>query len=604
MKTIRLTRDSLQGLLQTIYRNNMEYIRLQLQVNKQGEFRFQQVTYEQGQPNIIYTVPMVRILNQLGIPNTYGKIEETYQSLTGEHKKRVEDAIYYLVNQKCDVINLIGFVGDDELTGYVAEILQRIKESQLPVVKELSFDEIGVVDMGIVESFQAEYQPYINNAVDVTKHGFKQKRDMDYYTYALKLTSSQTMDSRDRTFLERYQYIAELLKGLKKARTKQVEVFYHWVKELKLVHKLTVEQINKVLKSLLNILTQTRGYVDLVPYYGRKLKEFAEQYEEGHLLQSIQPITVKGRPYILVEGDVASVKYRVNSGNYYYDESFARKRGVKELEDGKYVMTFNAFRDFYGESEVYDALKFTDYLAGDWDCLYETQGEYFFNITPKFIKSVQDGETEFTLYQYNKNKESNNSLGMKIPYFTHTFLGYNSNYRLGEDDDDHYDLLKEIRDKVSSGCGFTREFNYFKQGYHIRNGSLDEELGDITSKHEHTANRLAMVYNNNKGQLLAAFNQRFGTQYESLSDIKESDFKGQLGLDSGFVFLEFEDDSLNEEARAIRNRKGTNEFDITSKVNIEPMVQSLTLKRVVYDKLVYLFNLDASYKIKVRYELD
>src|SRR5699024_8549387 len=162
----------------------------------------------------IYTVPMVRILNQLGIPNTYGKVEETYQSLTGEQKKRVEDAIYYLVNQKCDVINLIGFVGVDELTGYVAEILQRIKESQLPVVKELSFDEIGVVDMGIVESFQAEYQPYINNAVDVTKHGFKQKRDMDYYTYALKLTSSQTMDSRDRTFLERYQYIAELLKGL------------------------------------------------------------------------------------------------------------------------------------------------------------------------------------------------------------------------------------------------------------------------------------------------------------------------------------------------------------------------------------------------------
>lgn len=604
MKKIRLTRESLQGILQTIYQNNVEYLRLQLQVNKQGEFRFKQVSYEKGQPNIIYTVPMVRVINQLGIPNYYNKIEERYQTLTGEHKKRIEDAIYYLVNQKCDVINLIGFVGDDELTGYVAEILQRIKESQLPVVKELSFDEIGVVDMGIVESFQAEHQPYINNAVDVTKHGFKQKRDMDYYSYAIKLTLSQTMDSRDRTFLERYQYIDELLKGLKKARTKQAEVLYLWVKELKLIHKLTVEQINKVLKSLLIILTQTRTYLELVPYYGQKLKEFAEQYDEGHLLHSIKPITVKGRPYILVEGDVASVKYRVNSGNYYYAESFARKRGVKELEDGKYVMTFNAFRDFYGESEVYDALKFTDYLAGDWDCLYETQGEYFFNITPKFIKYVQDGETEFTLYQYNKNKESNNSLGMKIPYFTHTFLGYNSNYRLSEEDDDHYDLLKEIRDKVSSGSGFAREFNYFKQGYHIRNGSLDEELEDITAKHEHTANRLAMVYNNNKGQLLAAFNKRFGTQYESLAEVDEADFKGQLGLDSGFVFLEFEDDSLNEEARAIRNRLGTNEFGITSKVVIEPRVQSLTLQRVVYDKLVYLFNLDATYKIRVRYELD
>ena len=50
MKKIRLMREPLQGLLQTIYQNNMEYIRLQLQVNKQGEFRFQQVTYEQGQP--------------------------------------------------------------------------------------------------------------------------------------------------------------------------------------------------------------------------------------------------------------------------------------------------------------------------------------------------------------------------------------------------------------------------------------------------------------------------------------------------------------------------------------------------------------------------
>lgn len=604
MKKIRLTRESLQGLLQTIYQNNMEYIRLQLQVNKQGDFRFQQVNYEQGQPNIIYTVPMVRILNQLGIPNTYGKIEVTYQSLTGEQKKRIEDTIYYLVNQKCDVINLIGFVGDDELTEYVSEILQQIKKSQLPVVKELSFGEIGVVDMGIVENFQAENRPYINNAVDVTKHGFKQKRDMDYYSYAIKLTLSQTMDSRDRTFLERYQYIEELLKRLKNVRTKQAEVLYLWVKELKLVHKLTVEQINKVLKSLLIILAQTRSYVDLVPYYGRKLKEFAEQYDEGHLLQSIKPVTVNGRPYILVEGDVASVDYRVTRGNYYYYENFARKRGVKELEDGKYMMTFNAFRDFYGLSEVYDALKFTDYLAGDWDCLYETLGEYFCNITPRFIKCVQDGETEFTLYQYNKNKESNNSLGMKIPYFTHTFLGYNSNYRLSEEDDDHYDLLKEIRDKVSSGSGFAREFNYFKQGYHIRNGSLDEELEDITAKHEHTANRLAMVYNNNKGQLLATFNKRFGTQYESLAEVDEADFKGQLGLDSGFVFLEFEDDSLNEEARAIRNRIGTNEFGITSKVNIEPRVQSLTLQRVVYDKLVYLFNLDATYKIRVRYELD
>lgn len=604
MKKIRLTRESLQGLLKTIYQNNMEYIRIQLQVNKQGDFRFKQVLYEKGQPNIIYTIPMVRVINHLGIPHPYNKIEEIYQTLTSEHKKAIEDYIYYLVNQKCDVINLIGFVGDNELTGYVTEVLHRIKDSQLPVVKELSFDEIGVVDMGIVESFQAEYQPYINNAIDVTKHGFKQKRDIGYFNYALKLTSSQTKDGRNHTFLERYQYIEELLKRLKNTRTKQSEVFYRWVKELKLVHKLTVEQINEVLKSLLHILTQTRSYLELVPYYGKKLKEFAEQYDEGHLLQSIKPITVKGRPYILVEGDVASVKYRVNSGKYYYYDSFARKRGVKELEDGKYVMTFNAFRDFYDEAEVYATLKYTKYLEGDWDCLYEVHGEYFFNITPKFIKYVQDGETEFTLYQYNKNKESHNSLGMKLPYFTHTFLGYNSNYRLGEDDDDYYDLLKEIRDKAPSRCGFTQEFNYFKQGYHIRNGSLDEQLEDITAKHEHTANRLAMVYNNNKGQLLAAFNKRFGTQYESLSDINEKDFEGQLGLDSGFVFLEFEDDSLNEEARAIRNRIGTNEYDITSKVNIEPRVQSLTLKRVVYDKLVYLFNLDATYKIKVRYVLD
>lgn len=604
MKKIQLTRDAIKGILAGIYETKTDYIRLQIQFNKQGDYRIAQVPYEKNQDNIIFTEPMVRIFNQMQVPNRYGRLGDAYEQLNGEQKTRIENFIYYTVNKKCETINRIGFVATSDMTGTIDEIVKQLKHVFTPMVTGLTYRELGVVDPTIIQHFVDEHKPYITNAVEVGSQGFGKKRDLGFFGYAVQLTKAQVEDARDRTFLERYGYIEEGLKMLSRARTTQEETFFIWLRELKRVHHLTQVEIDTVLYTFSWILREATQYTELVPYYGKKLQDYAQKYEEGNLVKAIKTVTVKGRPYLIVEADLSKVKYEVKRGNYTYEEDYRNKRGVKEVAPGKYVMTFNAFRDFEAIGDVYDALKFTEFQEGDWDRVYEVDGEYFFNVTPKFVSLIDSGNKEFTIYHYNTNKESNNSLGMKLVLFSHTFTGRNNNYGFTSEDDDYIDLLQEINDNSEYLSGFQRKFKEYKEGYNIRNKIAEDEIVDMTAKFEHTANRLARVYENNKEQLLQTFNRLFRKDYASLEDVREADFGGSLGLDSGFVYLEYEDEGVQREYEAIKSRLGTSEYDIESRVRIEPRVQSLTLKLAVYKKLVYLYNLDAEYKLKLDYRYD
>lgn len=600
MKKIQLTRDAIKGILAGIYETKTDYIRLQIQFNKQGDYRIAQVPYAKEQDNIIFTEPMVRIFNQMQVPNRYGRLGDAYEQLNGEQKTRIENFIYYTVNKKCETINRIGFVATSDMTGTIDEIVKQLKHVLTPMVTGLTYRELGVVDPTVIQHFVDEHKPYITNAVEVGSQGFGKKRDLGFFGYAVQLTKAQVEDARDRTFLERYGYIEDGLKMISRARTTQEETFFIWLRELKRVHHLTQGEIDTVLYTFSWILREAKQYTELVPYYGKKLQDYAQKYVEGNIIKSVEPVTLKGRPYLIVEADLTKIRYTVTRGNYVYEEYYTEKRGVKKLDDNKYIMTFNAFRDFEAIGDVYEALKFTEFRKGDWERVFEVGGEYFFNITPKFISKIKSGNETFTIYHYNSNKDSNNSLGMKLVLFTHTI----NCYTLGKEDDDYYDLLSEINEHMEFRTGYRELFNDYNKGYKIRHMSEEEELEVLAAKFEHTANRLNLVYRNSESQIIASFNELFKKSYTSISEINESDFGGSLGLDSGFVYFEYEDPDIQREYQAIKTKLGSNTYGIESRVNLMSHIQSVTLKRAVYTKLAYIFNQSAQYKLKVEFRYD
>lgn len=602
MVKLRFTREDSARVIKQIKENRPKYIYV---ATNGREFR---LVSDHKTANILYKEPIVRVSNKLGwgISTSVGRDEDIYAQLTGEHYKQLEDDIYTTINSMVRAINQFGFLASAMLIRQYQYLVDQITEVANKNYQDISYE--GVSDE-VLDAYKKEHDPWFSNAIEVDRANkvLKVKAKRSFKDHIVKIKLDGSISNGVGLFIK------DIVGSLARVVKNYDEAIVVMIKKHS---KLGNDEIFKGLSTISNhVADLSRNYTVNLTHIER-LREFNSKYNR-RVIEWIKPVVDKGRPHVLVKGDLS--KFRYETGSYIM--GFDRKSGVRKVEDNTYLLTMNAFSELEG-AEGYDnrddsffkQLETADFLEGDWSQLFYVNDRYYKTVNKNLVKAIDSAINKnlgFRHYIFNSGKEGASLFGFKNILFYKDFLGEDNGYSLGKDDDDYKELLESIA-LVDTDSLFAREYRDFVVGYERRSRSYDEELAQ---KYIDDANKLEEIYGRIKDEFLdkikPALKARYGYEINTFDEFVQLD--GKFGLDSGFVFVEYVDAKVQQEAKDFRDlyddevRNGgvfSVKYKYPDQAAIYPNVQSVVIKGNVARYVVSEFNKTSERKLKVREVLD
>ena len=500
--------------------------------------------------------------------------ENLYQALTAEQYKLIEDVIYKEINSTLTLAKVFGFVPSNEMMTQFKVLLGHIK--QYLQAKEQSKESYDIVEHtnitqeelpAIMEGYQAERQGEFVQALKVEGSRISNRN----------LSRLKDIRPLYRRFTEQYSgreipdLTWELIQVILRTQKHFEDGIATLIKENS--HAYSQEEIQTSLTYARYFIDQLSSVYQHLPRTMMQIQDFADKYRIKRI-ESYQTTLHNGRPYITVRGN-----------DKFINKGAGTLPGVTRLDTGEYLMTFNAFNEF--ESYAYDEGEkdaVIDFLKGDWENLYYANKRYYLTPGKALAKAVEQ-DAEFTLYTYNSDKKYSNALGMVIPIFSTTFNGYGTGYQLDESQDDHYELLASLYEMVDKNTDYASRFEYYDRGYKIRQLEVNEES---IERYEDDRKQLETLYQENADVLAEQFGKKTQLDIKRASDLKQFDSSGIFGLDVGFIDIEYENSTYNQELQHIN--KGRQDRVGPNYAHCYPRVQSLTIKRPFARYVVEEFN--------------
>lgn len=464
MVKLRFTREDSAGVIKQIKDHRPKYIYV---ATNGKEFK---LVSGHKVANILYNEPIVRIANKLGwgIRTSVGRDEDIYNQLTGEHYKQLEDDIYTTINSRVRVINQFGFLASAGLIRQYEYLVEQINGVVNADYQDISYE--GISDE-VVDAYKKEHDPWFSNAVEVDRANkllkVKAKRSFKDHIVKVKLDGGIS----DELGL----FIKDVVGRLVRVNKNYDEAI---VLSIQKYSKLGDDELFKGLSTISNhVADLSRNYIVNVKHI-EKLREFNSKYN-SRVVEWVKPVLDKGRPHILVKGDLSKFRYETESDIMGFD----RKSGVRKVEDNTYLLTMRAFIElenadgYYNRDDsFYKQLETADFLEGDWSQLFYVNDRYYKTVNKNLVKAIDSAINKnlgFRHYTFNSGKEGANLFGLKNILFYKDFLDDDSGYRLGKDDDDYKELLESIA-MVDEDSLFAIKYRAFVDGYERRNRSYDE----------------------------------------------------------------------------------------------------------------------------------
>lgn len=535
---------------------------------------------ENSKTPIIMQKTIYSILQDLGVWDKVrgSDLDEVYEYLPKKVWEKVEDSIYQEINTYLLSIRRLGYVPTAKEGRAIENITKIVDEAVKDKHSKLS--KVNKVSKQQLKLNEEEWHLYSTSGGRefIGEDGLERDTNLNSFKSAGVILQENKNIVDDEVLVKGAQYFKTILDRLSRAQKTHIDILYEGFRGLvKRVGREKNETALYYIEKALSLAVNKRLRFETKV---REAMQFSEKYNKYTKIKTIQPIKHNNTPYILVEGDLDKMYYSVTEGRNYVNNPVSRARGVTELEGDnngakKYRVTLNAFRDITLNDEYED--KYIIYKEGEWDKYYESGSKVSLNLTPSFVREV-DNSVQLTVVTYNANRTGMNALGQALPFWrTDVF----ENGKMYDNADSVYEDIAELHEKIPKGGYTYNVISEWKRGYDIRNGNTEklDEYKDIAEQINEISQQL-------EPEVLDAVNDKFGTSYSSISQVKDQDF----GLDSGFSYIEYTDKGKLEEARALQDQAEEETILPGRAVTFIPRVQSITIKDFIGHQFVKKIN--------------
>lgn len=535
---------------------------------------------ENSKTPIIMQKPIYRILQDIGVWDKVrgSDLDEIYEYLPKQVWEKVEDSIYQEINTYLSSIKRLGYVPTAKEGRTIENITKIVNEGVKDKYSKLS--KINKVSKQQLKMSDEEWHLFSTSGSRdfIGEDGLERDSIFNAFQNAGIILKENKNIEEDEELVKGVQYFNTILDRISRAQKTHIDILYEGFRGLvqrvgREKNETSLYYIEKALSLSVNRRLRFETKV-------REAMQFSEKYNNYTKIKTIQPIIHNNTPYILLEGDLDKMHYFVTEGRNYVSNPVSRARGVTELEDDgsgvkKYRVTLNAFRDISINDEYED--KYIIHKEGEWDKYYETGSKVSLKLTPAFVREV-DHSVQLTVVTYNANRAGVNGLGQAIPFGRTDVFEYGKMY---DNADSVYEDIEELYGKLQKG-GYTHNvISEWKRGYDIRNGNTEK-----LDEYKDMADKINTISKQLEPEVVGAVNAHLGTNYTSISQIRDHDF----GLDSGFSYIDYADNGKLEEAKALQDHASGEVILPERAITFIPRVQSVTIKDFIGNRFIKKVN--------------
>lgn len=535
---------------------------------------------ENSKTPIIMQKPIYRILQDIGVWDKVrgSDLDEIYEYLPKQVWEKVEDSIYQEINTYLSSIKRLGYVPTAKEGRTIENITKIVNEGVKDKYSKLS--KINKVSKQQLKMSDEEWHLFSTSGSRdfIGEDGLERDSIFNAFQNAGIILKENKNIEEDEELVKGVQYFNTILDRVSRAQKTHIDILYEGFRGL--VQRVGREKNETALYYIEKALSLSVNRRLRFETKVREAMQFSEKYNKYTKIKTIQPIIHNNTPYILVEGDLDKMDYFVTEGRNYVSNPVSRARGVTELEGDnngvkKYRVTLNAFRDISINDEYED--KYIIHKEGEWDKYYETGSKVSLKLTPAFVREV-DHSVQLTVVTYNANRAGMNALGQAIPFSRTDVFEYGKMY---DNADSVYEDIEELYGKLTKG-GYTHNvISEWKRGYDIRNGNTEK-----LDEYKDMADTINTISKQLEPEVVEAVNAHLGTNYTSISQIRDHDF----GLDSGFSYIDYVDNGKLEEAKALQDHASGEVILPERAITFIPRVQSVTIKDFIGNRFIKKVN--------------
>lgn len=546
---------------------------------------------ENSKTPIIMQKPIYRILQDIGVWDKVrgSDLDEIYEYLPKQVWEKVEDSIYQEINTYLTSIKRLGYVPTAKEGRTIENIIKIVNEGVKDKYSKLS--KINKVTKQQLKMSDEEWHLFSTSGSRdfIGEDGLERDSIFNAFQNAGIILKENKNIEEDEELVKGVQYFNTILDRVSRAQKTHIDILYEGFRGL--VQRVGREKNETALYYIEKALSLSVNRRLRFETKVREAMQFSEKYNNYTKIKTIQPIIHNNTPYILLEGDLDKMNYFVTEGRNYVSNPVSRARGVTELEGDnngvkKYRITLNAFRDITINDEYED--KYIIHKEGEWDKYYETGSKASLKLTPAFVREV-DHSVQLTVVTYNANRAGVNGLGQAIPFGRTDVFEYGKMY---DNADSVYEDIEELHEKLPKGGYTYNVISEWKRGYDIRNGNTEK-----LDEYKDMAGTINTISKQLEPEVVEAVNAHLGTNYTSISQIRDQDF----GLDSGFSYIEYADNGKLEEAQALQDH-ATEEVILPGRaITFIPRVQSITIKDFIGNRFIKKVNEQLPKEWELRY---